>query len=78
MLPWCLSSPDLNPIENIWGRIKKKLNTLRVQLKTVEKVHAAIEIAWDDVTSEEILELIDTMPLRVQAVIEAEGGHIDW
>lgn len=77
-LPWCPSSPDLNPNENIWGKIKKKLNALRVRPKKQDEVRAAIDDAWDSITFEEILELIDSMPARVQAVIAAQGGHIDW
>lgn len=42
---------------------------------TVATMWAAVEEAWRNITNEEIQEIVDTMPARVQAVIAARGGH---
>lgn len=74
-LPWPASSSDLNPIEEVWRRMKDFLYHLDERPTTVPTMRAAVEDAWRSITNEEIREIVDTMPARVQAVIAARGGH---
>lgn len=77
-LPWPPSSPDLNPIEAIWGRIKKRLNMRMPRPRGSQQLIAAVLEEWNLITQEEIMDLIDSMPMRVQAVIIANGGHTQY
>ena len=43
-----------------------------------EGIVAAVLEEWECITQDEILELIDSMPMRVQAVIMANGGHTQY
>lgn len=74
-LPWPASSPDLNPIEEVWRRMKEFLSKMEERPTTVVTMRAAVEEAWRNITNEEIQEIIDTMLARVQAVIAVRGGH---
>ncbi|RPB11987.1 hypothetical protein P167DRAFT_488465 [Morchella conica CCBAS932] len=77
-LDWPPFSPNLNPIENIWSLLKDRLNTRRPRPRRREEIRTAILEEWDLITSEEITKYVDNMPERIQAVIDANGGHTHW
>lgn len=77
-LVWPPSSPDLNPIENIWGLLKQRINRRIPQPHTKEALRAAVLDEWDKITVEEIQHYVDTMPRRIQEVLAVDGGHTKW
>lgn len=74
-LDWPASSPDLNPIEEVWRRMKGHIYRMEERPTTVPGMTAAVQEAWEFIPDLEIRHLVDSMPERVQAVIEAQGGH---
>ncbi len=44
VLDWPANSPDLNPIENIWGIVKKKMRNTRPN--NADDLKAAIKATW--------------------------------
>jgi hypothetical protein len=77
-LVWPPSSPDLNPIENIWHLLKTRLNKRNPRPTTMTAIRVAIVEEWNGITIDEIRRVVDNMPQRVQAVLAAEGGHTKW
>ena len=71
VLDWPANSPHLNPIENLWGIVKKKLH--KHQPNTSEQLKDAIKTCWNEVTLHECQQLIHSMPRRIEAVIKARG-----
>ncbi len=69
---WPANSPDLNPIENLWGIVKRKMQYARPN--NAEELKAAIKATWASITSEQCHRLIDSMPRRIAAVIQAKGA----
>ena len=70
--PWPGSSPDLNPIENCWAIAKKKI----AQHKPTSHANMieAIKQVWtQEITPQYCAALIDSMPQRLQAVVDAKG-----
>ena len=68
----CLYSPDLAPIENVWG-IEKAYIRKFTHWSKEETEELALE-AWNEgVSQKKINSLIDSMPQRLQAVIDMEG-----
>ncbi len=72
VLNWPANSPDLNPIENRWGIVKRKMRYARP--KNAEELKATIRATWALITPEQCHRLIDSMPRRIAAVIQAKGA----
>ncbi|KAL0199191.1 hypothetical protein M9458_007731, partial [Cirrhinus mrigala] len=71
VLNWPANSPDLNPIENLWDIVKRKLRDARPN--TLDELKAAIEASWASITPQRCHRLIASMPRRIEAVISAKG-----
>ncbi len=54
------NSPDLNPKENLWGIVKRKMRYARPN--NVEELKATIRATWALITPEQCHRLIDSMP----------------
>lgn len=72
VLGWPSQSPDLNPLENIWGAIERGLQGQK--FSNSDKLFVAVEQQWKNLTPAYIETLIESMPRRCKAVIDAEGG----
>uniref|UniRef100_A0A9J8A6U5 Tc1-like transposase DDE domain-containing protein n=1 Tax=Cyprinus carpio carpio TaxID=630221 RepID=A0A9J8A6U5_CYPCA len=51
VLNWPANSPDLNPIENLWGIVKRKMRYARP--KNAEELKATIRATWALITPEQ-------------------------
>lgn len=69
-------SPDLNVIENCWAMVKQKLKGERFRNKN--ELWEAAKEAWNAISSEKLISLVDSMPKRIHAVICARGGHTKY
>lgn len=71
-MDWPGNSPDLNPIENLWNWMKDRLQELRVS--SVAVLMEEIKKLWVQATPVELLQnLSDSMPKRIQMVLDAKG-----
>lgn len=79
MMDWPASSPDLNPIENIWAIIKYRV---RQRMNGGPHTHAAlveaVQAEWDALEQDEIDRVIFSMERRVDALLLARGGPVRW
>lgn len=85
LLDWPPHSPDLNPIEHLWWVLKKEIYEANPHLlyegrseNDYISFQTAIEQAWAAIPSDKIRGLIDSMPRRIQAVLDAKGGHTKY
>ena len=67
------SSPDLNPIENIWGSLKQYLRTV-VKPKSIEELKAGIQEFWQTLTPVVCQRYIAHLRKVIPKVIEEDGG----
>lgn len=65
-------SPDLNVIENLWLILKKKVNSAPISNKNELKVKITEE--WNTISPEYTRKLVESMPRRLQCVIDNDGG----
>lgn len=68
---WPPNSPDLSPIENVWGIIDAKIKA--AELRTKEELKNFVECEWDALTADVLRKLIDSIPLRLRAVMRNRG-----
>lgn len=75
---WPPQSPDLNPIEHVWHHLKLKLSAYSTKAKGIHELWERVEEQWATFTKEDCQKYIDSMPLRIEAVIKAKGGHTKY
>lgn len=75
---WRANSPDLNPIENLWKILKDAVQHGPICPKNLDDLKVVIEREWRLINGTKLLQLCHSMPSRLQAVIEAKGGHTRW
>ncbi len=72
VLDWLANSPELNPIDNLWGIVKRKMRDSRPN--NADDLKAALKASWASITPQQCHRLIASMPRRIAAVIHAKGG----
>jgi len=61
---WPAFSPDLNPIETVWNRMKDYIMRYPDYHSSYEKLRSVAKEAWDAIGAEELLALVREMPAR--------------
>ena len=86
VMEWPPYSPDLNPIEMVWKKLKNlifknhpELRTMTVGTEKVKNaiIKAVIE-AWKSLKQEFFFSLTASMSRRVKTIIKANGGYIKY
>jgi hypothetical protein len=77
VLPWPAYSPDLNPIENLWAMLETSLRS-HSSPSSLAELTKAVRIEWNSIPQEVLRDLIESMPRRVNAVIQARGGATSY
>ncbi|KAF0712956.1 hypothetical protein AaE_011906 [Aphanomyces astaci] len=70
LLSWPSLSPDLNPIENVWGYLVRKVYVNGCQFSTVTELESEILRQWDAIDQGFILRLIASMKSRCVDVLQ--------
>ncbi len=72
VLDWPANSPDLNPIENLWGIVKRKMRDTRPN--NADELKATVKETCASKPPQQCHKLITSMPRRIEAVIKAKGA----
>jgi len=75
LLDWPDKSPDLNPVDNLWGILARKVYGHGKQYKNKQELIAAVIIAWSSIPIETLQTLIRSMKDRIFIVICRLGGY---
>ena len=71
---WPPRSPNINPIENLWGyldaRVAERRPSDKIELRNI------VESEWEKISLPLLQNLIDSVPNRIHMVAEANGGFI--
>ncbi|MBW0543015.1 hypothetical protein O181_082730 [Austropuccinia psidii MF-1] len=76
-LIWPPNSPDLNPIENLWFKMKYVVTHL-FNPKTMDELTAAVNAAWESLPFNHLDSLLLSLPARMQMVLDQNGALTRW
>jgi len=76
VLTWPPQSPDLNPIENAWTWLKKRVASRAP--RSYEELEAVIADEWAKLPVDYCRKLITSMPNRVGRIQANRGGHTGY
>jgi hypothetical protein len=74
MLDWPPQSPDLNPIEQVWGIMKQKLYTEKSFPTSKTDLIARFFKIWEELPASLFVSLSDSVPERLELVLKNKGG----
>ena len=78
VMQWPPQSPDLNPIEHLWGVLKRNLVTYPKPPMLMQKLWEQVQVEWEAISVEECQKLVESMPNRIAAVLKAKGGYTKY
>ena len=72
VMPWPAQSPDLNPIENLWMTMKRRVAEKCPQ--SIADLIKIIKATWNAIDPQTTRHLVNSMPRRLKAVLDSKGG----
>lgn len=75
---WPPNSPDLNPIEHIWGYLKLRVNRRSIHINNIDQFEAVVRDEWSKISRTHLEALVASIPERCRAVIKAKGGNTKY
>ena len=77
-IDWPAMSPDLNPIENLWDELDDKIRKRQTPVRSVSELKEALFVGWSQIDPLTCKNLVASMSRRINAVIDAKGGHTKY
>ncbi len=68
VMEWPSMSPDLNPIEHMWGILKQKVEKHHVS--NIQQLRDVIVEEWKRMSATTCAALVNSMPKRIKAVLD--------
>ena len=76
VLEWPSQSPDLNPIENLWRELKRRVHKRRPS--NIEELKTFAMEEWRKIPTKTCQHLVETYKKRLSAIIAPKGGHTKY
>jgi len=78
LLDWPSRSPDLNPMENLWSELSRRVYAHGRQYRSKVELEAAIHAEWANIPLSTLRNLTNSMKNRIFEVIMAQGGYTSY
>ena len=76
VMEWPSNSPDLNPIENLWGIIKHEVE--KRMPSNISELHQYLTEEWQKIPSTTLVNLIKSMNRHCQLIIDNNSDRIPY
>ncbi len=76
VIQWPSMSPNLNPIEHLWGILKRQVE--HHSPSSIQSLKEVILEKWKKIVLAKCRQLVHSMPRRLGAVIKNHGGHTKY
>jgi hypothetical protein len=77
-IDWPSLSPDMNPIENLWGIMARRVYKNARQYSSVGELKTAILGVWDEISVNLLAKLTSSMFGRCLAVVRSKDNKIAY
>lgn len=78
LMVWPACSPDLNPIENLWGLLKQAIYKDGTQYTSKEDLWNAIKTSASTIPRSEIKKLTESVDKRIELVLQKKGSYVKY
>ena len=72
-LPWPAQSPDLSPIEHLWGELERRVRKRTNSVKSARYLKNVLQEEWNNIPSSVCEKLVESMVNRITCVINSNG-----
>ncbi len=72
VMEWKSMSPDLNPIEHMWGILMRKVEKHHVS--NIQQLRDVLMEEWKRMPATTCVALVNSMPRRIKAVLDNNGA----
>ena len=73
VIEWPSQTPDLNPIEDLWAKMKRKLQRYEEPPKDLSELWERIQDTWAGIDCDFMKNLVESMPRRITNVLKSKG-----
>ena len=70
-LPWPFFSPDLNPIENLWDELERRVK--KHQSKNLQEIELQLTQEWNNIELSVLEKLVDSVSNRLYECVKMKG-----
>jgi transposase len=81
VMDWPSISPDINPIENVWGDLKKRLLKVGGRIHNSADLRAQVLLLWEQYRNERqfvITNCIGAMPTKCRILLQNNGSYLKY
>ena len=77
-MKWPAQSPELNPIENVWGLMKSRLRKRDVRPRNPTHLFGILSEIWNSLPDSYFRNLVASMPKRIKLVKDNRGRPMKY
>jgi len=78
LLDWPSKSPDLNPMENLWGILCIEIHKDGKQYDSKSSLISAIKSTWENLLRQTLQKLSESLTVRMIKIIENKGNFLHY